>query len=142
MICGLVVVKIYKYEFWLYLRNLSKICKMGITFAYELGWKSFLYEKSSTRKVTSKFNWGNPVKHFQNPQKPNRKKDTGLLRSGEAKKFKKFQIVVKLWSNNGQTNYSRILVLLNNYFSFFEFWSNLVKLWPNCGQTVVKLWSN
>ena len=50
--------------------------------------------------------------------------------------------VVKLWSKNGQTNYSRILVLLNNYFSFFEFWSNLVKLWPNCGQTVVKLWSN
>ena len=74
--------------------------------------KKFLYEKSSTRKVTSKFNRGNPVKHFQNPQKPNRKKDTGLLRSGEAKKF-------KLWSNNGQTNYSRILVLLNNYFSFF-----------------------
>ena len=52
---------------------------------------------------------------------------------------KKIQIVVKLWSNNGQTNYSRILVLLNNYFCFFEFWSNLVKLWPNCGQTMVKL---
>ena len=47
-----------------------------------------------------------------------------LSRSGEAKKFKKFQAVVKLWSNNGQTNYSRILVLLNNYFSFFKFWSN------------------
>ena len=45
------------------------------------------------------------------------------------------QSVVKLWSNNGQTNYSRILVLLNNYFSYFEFWSNLVKLWSNCGQT-------
>ena len=30
--------------------------------------------------------------HFQNPQKPNRKKDTGLLRSGEAKKFKKVEI--------------------------------------------------
>ena len=44
-----------------------------------------------------------------------------VVKSGEAKKF-------KLWSNNGQTNYSRILVLLNNYFSFFEFWSNLVKL--------------
>ena len=61
---------------------------MGITFAYELGLKSFLYEKSSTRKVTSKFNQGNPVKHFQNPQKPNRKKVTGLLRS-EDKKFQK-----------------------------------------------------
>ena len=54
---------------------------MGITFAYELGLKSFLYEKSSTRKVTSEFNRGNPVEHFQNPQKPNRTKDTGLLRS-------------------------------------------------------------
>ena len=52
MICGLVFGKIYKYEFRLYLQNLSGICKMGITFAYELGLKSFLYEKSSTRKVT------------------------------------------------------------------------------------------
>ena len=43
--------------------------------------------------------------------------------------------MVKQWSNNGQTNYSRILVLLNNYFSYFEFWSNLVKLWSNNGQT-------
>ena len=93
MICGLVVGKINKYEFRLYLQNLSGICK------------------------------------------PNRKKVTGLLRSGEAKKFKKFQIVVKLWSNNGQSNYSRILVLLNNYFSFFK---TLVK----SGQTVVKQWSN
>ena len=68
--------------------NFDFICKIslefsktGITFAYELGLKSFLYEKSSTRKVTSEFNGGNPVKHFQNPQKPNRKKVTGLLRS-------------------------------------------------------------
>ena len=30
----------------------------------------------------------NPVKHFQNPQKPNRKKDTGLSRS-RGKKIKK-----------------------------------------------------
>ena len=48
MICGLVVGKIYKYEFRLYLQNLSGIFKMGITFAYELGLKTFLYEKSST----------------------------------------------------------------------------------------------
>ena len=99
MICGLVVVKIYKYEFRLYLQNLSGICKMGITFAYELGLKSFLYEKSSTRKVTSKFNRGNPVKHFQNPQKPNRKKVTGLLRSRVEKIEKNSNCVVKLWSN-------------------------------------------
>ena len=63
---------------------------MGITFAYELGLKSFLYEKSYTRKVTSEFNKGNPVKHFQNPQKPNRKKVTGLLRS-RVEKIEKFQ---------------------------------------------------
>ena len=81
MICGLLVGKIYKYEFRLYLQNLSGICKMGITLAYELGLKSFLYEKSSTRKDTSEFNRGNPVEHFYNPQKPSRKKDTGLLRS-------------------------------------------------------------
>ena len=63
-----------------------------------------LYEKSSTRKVTSKFNGGNPVKHFQNPQKPNRKKVTGLLRSG-GKKIHQISVflfllnLVKLWSN-------------------------------------------
>ena len=48
---------------------------MGITFACELGLKSFLYEKSSTRKVT------------------------GLLRS-RVEKIEKFQTV---WSNCGQT---------------------------------------
>ena len=42
-----------------------EICKVGITFAYELGWKSFLYEKSSTRKVTSKFNGGTPLNIFK-----------------------------------------------------------------------------
>ena len=61
---------------------------MGITFAYELGLKSFIYEKSSTRKVTSEFKRGNPVKHFQNPQKPNRKKLWGF-QDLEATKFKK-----------------------------------------------------
>jgi hypothetical protein len=30
--------------------------KMGITFAYEVGLKSFLYEKVSEQKVTSEFN--------------------------------------------------------------------------------------
>ena len=84
---------------------------MAITFAYELGLKSFLYEKSSTRKVKSKFNGGNPVKHFQNPQKPNRKKVTGLFRSRVEK--------IEKNSNCGQTMVKliipEILVLLNNY---------------------------
>ena len=78
MICGLVVGKIYKYEFRLHLQNLSGICKIGITFAYELGLKSFLYEKSSTRKVTSEFNRANPIKHFQNPQNLTEKKLRGF----------------------------------------------------------------
>ena len=67
---------------------------MGITFAYELGLKSFIYEKSSTRKVISKFNGGSPVKHFQNPQKPNTKKVTGLSRS-RGKKIEK-----KVWDTS------------------------------------------
>jgi hypothetical protein len=32
------------------------LSKTAITFAYEVGLKSFLYEKVSTRKVTSEFN--------------------------------------------------------------------------------------
>ena len=48
--------EIYKYEFRLYFQYLSRISKMGITFTYELGLKSFLYEKSSTRKIISEFN--------------------------------------------------------------------------------------
>ena len=32
-------------------------------------------------------------------------------------------------------NYSRILVLLNNYFGFLNFG----QIWSNCGQTMVKL---
>ena len=88
MICGLVVGKIYKYEFRLYLQNLSGICKNGHNFCILTRMKKKLYEKSSTRKVTSKFNWGNPVKHFQNPQKPNRKKVRGLSRS-RGKKIQK-----------------------------------------------------
>ena len=72
---------------------------MGITSAYEFGLKSFLYEKSSTRKVASEFNKVIPVKHFQNPQKPNRKKVTGLLRSG-GKKIQKNSVFFEfLWSN-------------------------------------------
>ena len=44
------------------------------------------------------------------------------------------QTMAKLWSNYGQTNYSRILVLINNYFSFLNFG----QIWSNYGQTVVK----
>ena len=50
-------------------------------------------------------------------------------------KLKNIRTVGKLWSNNGQTNYPRILVLLNNYFSYFNFGQTMVKLWSNPGQT-------
>ena len=82
---------------------------------------------------------GTPLNIFKILKNLIEKKVTGLLRSRVEKIEKISNCVVKLWSNNGQTNYSRILVLLNNYFSYFEFWSNLVKLWSNCGQTMVKL---
>ena len=60
---------------------------MGITFAYKLGLKSFIYEKSSTQKVTFEFNRGNPVKHFQNTQNLTQKRLRGF-QDLEAKKFK------------------------------------------------------
>ena len=63
-----------KYEFRLYLQNLSGICKMGITFAYELGLKSFLYKKSSIRKVTSDGDRLRPVCKFIESSNSKRKK--------------------------------------------------------------------
>ena len=62
-------------------------------------------------------------------------KSYGAFKIESGKNQTKSNCVVKLWSNNGQTNYSRILVLLNNYFGFFEFF----QIWSNCGQTMVKL---
>ena len=49
---------------------------MGITFAYELGLKSFFIWK---------------IIYSKNPQKPNRTKDTGLLRTRGGKFEKKIQ---------------------------------------------------
>ena len=56
-----------------------------------------------------------------------------------------FQYFFEFWLNQVKlliqevlvllNNYSRILVLLSNYYIFFEFWSNLVKLWSNYGHT-------
>ena len=91
MICGLVVGKIYKYKFRLYLQISLEICKMGITFAYELGLKSFIYEKSSTRKVTSEFKGGNLLNIFKIPKNLTQKKLRGF-QDLEAKNSKK-----KVW---------------------------------------------
>ena len=96
--------------------------------------KVFYMKNHLLEKLHPNLTGGTPLNIFK-ILKNLTEKNTGLLRSGEAKKFKKIQIVVKLWSNNGQTNYSRILVLLNNYFNYFNFG----QIWSNCGQTMVKL---
>ena len=85
----------------------------GITFSYELGLKSFLYEKSSTQKVTSEFNTRNPVKHFQNPQKPNRKKLQGF-QDLDAKKNQKISNLLVVHRLLGAP-----LVTEKNGFEFF-----------------------
>ena len=99
-----------------------EICKMGITFAYELGWKSFLYEKSSTRKVTSK----SEVKHFQNPQKPNRKKVTGLSRS-RGKKIQKISNLLVAHRGCGAPLVTEKKLVLNFFWIFFKKW---YVIWP------------
>ena len=66
MICGLVVGKIYKYEFRLYLQNLSGICKMGITFAYKLGLKSFYMKNHLLEKLRPNLTGGSPLNIFKN----------------------------------------------------------------------------
>jgi hypothetical protein len=43
-------------NFDVYFKKTLCLGKLGTTFAYELGLKSFLYEKVSERKVTSEFN--------------------------------------------------------------------------------------
>ena len=65
--------------------------------------------------------------NFQNPQKPNRKKVTGLSRS----RGKKIQKISNLLVGN-------LLVTEKNIVSNFIFGKNVVK----SGQTVVKQWSN
>ena len=68
MICGLVVGKFTNINFDFICKISLEICKMGITFAYELGLKSFIYEKSSTRKVTFDLNGGTPLNIFKIPK--------------------------------------------------------------------------
>ena len=43
--------------------------------------KVFYMKNHLLEKLHPNLTGGSPVKHFQNPQKPNRKKDTGLSRS-------------------------------------------------------------
>ena len=96
-----------------------------------------LYMKNHLlEKLHPNLTGGTPLNIFK-ILKNQTEKSYGLLRS-RVEKSKKIQTVGKLWSNNGQTNYSRILVLLNNYFSYFNFG----QIWSNYGQTVVTQWLN
>jgi hypothetical protein len=56
MLCDLVIRKNNKHEFWFFYKKTLYLGKTAITFAYKVEFKSFLYEKVSTRKVTSEFN--------------------------------------------------------------------------------------
>ena len=64
--------------------------------------KVFYMKNHLLKKLHPNLTGGKPVKHFQNPQKPNRKKVMGLLRS-RVKKIEKNsncgQTMVKQWSN-------------------------------------------
>ena len=68
---------------------------MGITFAYELGLKSFIYEKSSTRKVTSDGDSLWPVCKFVESSNSKRKKRYGQI-----------SVFLKKLVKSGQTTYS------------------------------------
>ena len=52
---------------------------------------------------------------------------------------KSYNISKKISTNCGQIVVElliqEILVLINNYFSFSNFWSNYGQIWPNYGQT-------
>ena len=64
--------------------------------------KVFYMKNHLLEKLHPNLTGGNPVKHFQNPQKPNRKKDMGLSRSRGKKIQKKlvlnfFEFFFKKW---------------------------------------------
>ena len=64
--------------------------------------KVFYMKNHLLEKLHPNLTGWNPVKYFQNPQKPNRKKVTGLVRS-RVEKIEKYsnsgQTMVKQWSN-------------------------------------------
>ena len=96
--------------------------------------KMYNMSKCSARKSTSDFDGHRPFCKFLEFSNSKRKKS-----------YAQISVLFEFWLNLVKlliqevlvvlNNYSRVLVLLNNYFSFFEFWSNLVKLWSNHGQT-------
>ena len=102
--------------------------------------KKYNISKCSARKSASDFDGLRPVCKFLESSNSKRKKSYAeipvfliLVISGQTMVKLLIQEVLVVLKN-----YSRILVLLNNYFSFLNFG----KIWSNCGQTVVTLWSN
>ena len=122
MICGLVVSKIYKHEFSTFLQNLSRICKNGHNFCILTRMKKFFIWKIIYSKSYIQIQPGNPVKHFQNPQKPNRTKDTGLLRYRGGKMEKNSNLLV------AHHLLGAPLVAEKNWFRIF-FLEKMFKIW-------------
>ena len=100
--------------------------------------KTYNISKNSARKSASDGDRLWPVCNFLESSNSKRKKryaqiSVFLVKSGQTMVKLLIQEVLILLHN-----YSRILVLLNNYFNFLNFG----QIWSNYGQTVVKLWSN
>jgi hypothetical protein len=55
MFRNLVIRKNNEFKFYFYLQKALCLGNTTITFAYEVGWKIILYEKTSTQKVTFDF---------------------------------------------------------------------------------------
>ena len=100
--------------------------------------KTYNISKNSAPKSASDGDCLWPVWNFLESSNSKRKKRYGQI----SVFFKKIWLnLVKLLIQEVLMllhNYSRILVLLNNYFNFLNFG----QIWSNYGQTVVKLWSN
>jgi hypothetical protein len=78
-----------------FLKKTLCLAKMAITFAYEVGLKSFLYEKVSTRKVTSEFKNLWSFRQFLESQNSKGKMDFFDVLVFCAKKIMKFESLTR-----------------------------------------------
>ena len=97
--------------------------------------KKYNISKNSARKAAADGDRLRPVCNFLESSNSKRKKryaqiSVFLVKSGQTMVKLLIQEVLMLLHN-----YSRILVLLNNYFNFLNFG----QIWSNYGQTVVKV---
>jgi hypothetical protein len=68
MLCNLLFGEIKKFEFSLFCKNSLKNGKTAITFAYDVGKKTYNISKKSWEKVTSGFTRVYPVSQFLDSQ--------------------------------------------------------------------------